>query len=110
MRERPRIFYGRTRDSSTAHQPDPYGTSSPGYAERNRVTVTEVSPGMVMESYGAPVTRLAGEAQPVDLGIPEVPQPEPVAVPVVAPAEPVQVAKQPRKRDWRDDFGLLKSA
>lgn len=108
MRNKPRIFYGKTRQPSMS-QPDPYGPGSPGYAERNRHTEVEVSPGMIVVSLGAPIQRLAGEAQPVDRGTPAVspevsPQepPEAPAVTLAAPAAPS------RARSWRDDYGLAK--
>lgn len=108
MRNKPRIFYGKNRQPSTS-PPDPYGPSSPGYAERNRRTEVEVSPGMVVVSLGAPIERLAGEAQPVDLGVPEVvPAVSPqdlLEAPAVAPATSVTPS---RTRSWRDDYGLAK--
>lgn len=108
MRNKPRIFYGRSRQPSTS-QPDPYGPSSLGYAERNRRTEVEVSPGMVVVSLGAPIQRLAGEAQPVDLGPPEVPPSEPEGEPEEAPAVASATPVEPsRPRSWRDDYGLAK--
>lgn len=110
MRNKPRIFYGKTRQPLTP-QPDPYGPSSPGYAERNRRTEVEVSPGMVVVSLGAPIQRLAGEAQPVDRGTPEVApavsEQRPEEAFAVFRAEP---AEPSRPRSWRDDYGLAKRA
>lgn len=110
MRRPPRVFYGNTRQRNDRHLPDPYGTSSPDYAERNRLTAVEIAPGLIVESYGAPIPRLAGEAQPVDLGTPEVAQPEPEAVPVVAPVVTAALSDSSRPRSWRDDYGVARLA
>lgn len=108
MRNKPRVYNGDAYRPSVPH-PDPYSPSSPGYAERHRLTETEVSPGMIMVSLGAPIQRLAGDPQPVDRGVPEVvlavPDEEPQEAPAVTPPEP---AVPTRPRSWRDDYGLAK--
>lgn len=107
MRNTPRVFYGKTLRPAAA-QPDPYAPGSPGFAERNRRTAVEVMPGMVVVSIGAPVQRLAGDAQPVDLGTPVVVQEPPQETLEATPAASVEATPPLRERNWRDDYGLAR--
>lgn len=107
MRDKPRVFYGKALRPSQS-TPDPYAPGSPGFAERNRRTEAEVMPGLVVVSLGAPIQRLPGEAQPVDLGTPEVAQEPPQETPEALPAAPVEAMAPLRERNWRDDYGLAK--
>lgn len=97
----PRIWRGGSRRERPSG-PDPYSPSSPGYVERNRVTVSTVS-GMTREDVGHPI------GAPVSATVPaERPRPEPNPLPATDLASLSDRTAPPRS--WRDDYGLRKSS
>lgn len=65
--------------------PDPFDASSPDYAERSAIHVTDLGNGAVREDVGEPIPRHPSETQPVPQGAPKAVQAAPAVVPAPAP-------------------------
>jgi hypothetical protein len=75
--------------------PDPYGSGSPNYAERNRESVTELPNGLVRVDIGEPAHWAASAVTRSQ------PKPASKAAPIAAPAAPtvapaVQLSEPPK--------------
>ena len=100
---------GRRDDRPT---PDLYAPSTPDYRERTRETSVKLANGLTLVSMGEPVTRLAGECQPVTADLPPDTDEGPSDTVDRLLAELQQVVL-PRpsltpERDWRADYGVAK--
>lgn len=101
---------GSRREGAGDCGPDLYAPGTPAFRERNRTTTRTIAHGMVREDLGSPPPSIPGEPQPVTLADPEPPEadlasPEPAPAPVHPSPSIASVEK-----NWRDGFGLNKSA
>lgn len=89
----PRVWHGKRLRQSEGTGPDLYDPSSPGYRERARETVKEISPGMSLVTLGHP----PGTPSPVSVN---------ASVPDFTPAPnpaPVTDHDQPTTQNGRSD-------
>lgn len=103
----PRIWRGQGRLSPERAGVDPYAPDQPGHRERSREFATEIAPGMVLVSIGAPVARGSTETQPVPVAGPEEPEllpPAPVG-PEAAAKDLLSVLRGTTLPDFKPGLG-----
>lgn len=101
----PRVWKGERLRREDGGAVDPYRPSAPDHAQRNRLTETEIAPGMIRIDLGEPVPRQSQEPQPMTREVPTVAEGETegdILSPVPPPVPPA--AAEPR--DWRHDYGI----